>query len=122
MVRCPTCSRELGDELICKCGTDLSLLQHIIARASHLFNQALDAYQAGQPAKALEYLKANVVLVPSDIEAWIFQAKLLAQFERWEEVETIIQCIQASEPNHPDVGILVELVAEAGLKNYKNAV
>ncbi len=107
MIRCPTCNRELGDALMCKCSTDLSLLQHILARADHLFNQALNACQTGQTAKALEFLEANATLVPADIETRVGQAKLLAQLERWEEVDTIIQQIQTSEPNHPELEYII---------------
>jgi hypothetical protein len=33
MLLCPTCHRALTDAPVCKCGTDLSLLQAIAARA-----------------------------------------------------------------------------------------
>jgi tetratricopeptide (TPR) repeat protein len=111
MLLCPTCSRELSDEPVCKCGTDVSLLHQIVARADHLFNQALEAHQAGQTARALEYLEANATLVPFDIEARLVQTKLLAQLERWEEAEAIIQRVQASEPNHPELERLIEVLA-----------
>ena len=97
---------------MCKCGTDLSLLQHIIARADLLFNQALDAYQTGQPAKALEFLEANAALIPFDTQARIVQAKLLAQLERWEEVKILVQRIQTSAPEHSEVENFVECVTE----------
>jgi hypothetical protein len=113
MLLCPSCSRELAEEPTCKCGTDLSLLQHIVARADHLFNQALEAYQAGQAARALEYLAANAAIAPFDVQARLVQAKLLARFERWEEVEVIIQLVQASEPAHPELKRLIDVLVEA---------
>ncbi len=112
MFLCPTCSRELSEAPVCKCGTDLSLLQQIVARADHLFNQALAAHQAGQVTRALEYLEANAALVPFDIEARLVQAKLLARLERWEEVEAIVQLVQASEPAHPELALIFEILAE----------
>lgn len=112
MLLCPTCNRELSDEPVCKCGTDVNLLHQIVARADHLFNQALEAYRTGQTARALECLEANAALVPFDVEARLVQAKLLAQLERWEEAEAIIQRVQASEPNHPEMEGLIEVLAE----------
>jgi outer membrane protein assembly factor BamD (BamD/ComL family) len=103
---CPTCNRELTDASVCKCGTDLSLLQHILTRADHLYNQAIEAYQAGKNQRALEYLEANEVLVPFDPEARIFQAKLLAILERCEDAREIVEHLQASKPVHPDLASL----------------
>ena len=112
MLLCPTCSRTLTDAAVCKCGTDLSLLQQIRIRADHLFNLALKAYRAGRPARALEYLEANALLVPFDTEARLVQVALLAQDERWEEVDTLIQHIQAAAPTHPLLDVLAEVSAE----------
>jgi tetratricopeptide (TPR) repeat protein len=112
MVLCPICNREVGDALICKCGADLSLLQQIIARADHLFNQALEAYRAGRLARALEYLEANAMLVPHDFEARIVQAKLLAQLRRWEEAEALIQQVQAYDPVYPGLEVLTQILGE----------
>lgn len=112
MFLCPTCSREIGEAPVCKCGTELTLLQQIIARADYLFNQALDAYQTGQVARALEYLEANAALVPFDLEARLVQAKLLAQLERWAEVEALVQLIQAVQPAHPELSLLMEILAK----------
>lgn len=103
---CPNCNRELADESICKCGTDLSLPLHILARADHLFNQAIEAYQDGKNQRALECLEANAVLVPFDLEARVFQAKLLAILERWQDGIEILQIIQAAKPAHPDLDSL----------------
>lgn len=103
---CPNCNRELADESICKCGTDLSLPLHILARADHLFNQAIDAYQAGQNHRALEFLEANAVLVPFDLEARVFQAKLLAILERWQDAREIVKHIQAAMSTHSELAML----------------
>ena len=114
MLLCPTCSRELADAPICKCGTDLGLLQAIAARADQLFNQALAAAQAGELASALEYLAANALLAPADIEARIVQAKLLAQLKRWKEVEAIVERIAAADPGHQGLVALWEVLGEIG--------
>jgi tetratricopeptide (TPR) repeat protein len=98
MILCPSCGRELTGNSVCRCGTDLTLLKAIIVRADHLFNRALTAYRAGQVARALEYLEANAVLAPFDVEARIVQAKLLAQSGRWDEAEALIRPIQGSPP------------------------
>jgi outer membrane protein assembly factor BamD (BamD/ComL family) len=103
---CPTCNRELADALVCKCGTDLSLLQNILARADHLYNQAIEAYQDGKNQRALEYLEANAVLVPFDIEARIFQAKLMVIFERWQDAREIVKHIQATMLTHSELAML----------------
>jgi hypothetical protein len=113
MLLCPTCGRELTEALICKCGTDLSLLRHVVARADYLFNQALAAYQAGRFERALECLAANAVLVPFDVEARLVQAKLLAQFKRWAEVEQLLDRLEATAPGHPDLAALREALTEA---------
>jgi tetratricopeptide (TPR) repeat protein len=98
MILCPSCGRELTDNPVCKCGTDLTLVKTIIAWADRLFNRALAAYHAGQIGRALEYLEANAVLAPFDVEARIVQAKLLAQVGRWDEAEALIRPIQNAPP------------------------
>ena len=113
MPLCPTCGRESAFAPVCKCGTDLSLLQHIVPRADHLFNQALDAYPAGRTARALEYLWANTTLVPFDLEARVMPAKLLAQLERWTELEAIMQGMATSESSCSELAPLREMLAKA---------
>jgi hypothetical protein len=111
---CPTCGRELAGAPVCKCGTDVRLLQQIVARADHLFNRALEAYHAGHVARALEYLEANAALVPFDVEARLVQAKLLARLGRWEEVAEIVRLVRMSEPAHPELEDLVDALNESG--------
>ncbi|MFO1432357.1 MAG: hypothetical protein U1F76_19805 [Candidatus Competibacteraceae bacterium] len=109
---CPVCGRELTTAPLCKCGADLGLLQQIRARADHLFNQALAAYEEGQIDRALEYLEANAVLVPLDVEARVVQTKLLARLGRWGEVKSIVALIQNVEPAHLELALLHEMLAE----------
>lgn len=107
---CPVCGRELTTAPICKCGADLNLSQQIRARADHLFNQALAAYEEGRIERALEYLEANAVLVPFDVEARVVQAKLLARLGRWGEIRGIVALIQNIEPTHPELLIFNDVL------------
>jgi len=117
---CPTCGREPDQSPTCKCGADLRLLQQIVVRADHLFNPALEAYQNGQGAQALQYLAANAVLVPFDIEARLVQAKLLAQSQHRSETQAIVHHVQVVEPTHPELAGLVEWLAQTDEKKEED--
>lgn len=113
MYLCPGCGREMGETAVCKCGVDLRLLQQLIARGDHLFNEALTAVQSNQVAAALARLEMNAALAPFDVEARLLQAQLLAQQENWAEAATLVQQVQALAPAHPGLAPLLAVLAGA---------
>ena len=124
MLLCPRCGREVAaEEVVCECGADVTLLQQIIARADHCFNQAVTAHQTGRDAGALGHLEVNALLAPYDAEARLFQAKLLVRYERWQEAAAVVDLIRASRPEHVDVesDALADLLTEVGRETGNDA-
>lgn len=76
----PVCRQQDVDGLDrCRCGADLSLLQHLDAMADLWFNRALEEVENGDRSSALEMLSICCAFRPNDVEAHIVKAQLLGQ-------------------------------------------
>src|SRR4051812_26825962 len=91
MYSCPACGLPgVERRPTCSCGADLSLLIRLDCLADAWFNSALDAFSAGAPGRAVEWLSACCAARPSDTTALRALAKAWAHLARFEEARAAL--------------------------------
>jgi predicted Zn-dependent protease len=108
MYSCPACGVEADKgQSVCRCGADLAMLQRMDAVADAWFNRALDALEAGNVERALEWLSACCAARPTDAAALRALAKLWAQLGKWRAARDALARAREIEPGAPEL-VLIE--------------
>ena len=122
MYSCPACgSDEVAGQAACKCGAELTLLQHLDALADAWFNRALSALSENQPGQALEWLSACCAARPTDSQARRAQARVWAQLGRWGEARDALDRAEVLDPDSHDLQEIRQALQECQTKAVKRS-
>lgn len=105
MLHCPSCSSTIPDRRAsCVCGADLLALQEIETLVDAWFNRAVEALEAGDEGRALEWLAACSIARPSDVEALAALALLWIRLGRPDDARRALERARSVEPDAAAIG------------------